>query len=99
RRGHGEDEARSGHGAGHQPDSWMTDFVQLNASANGARHSMPRSRARPANTLSSHQSRPRWDGKTLLSSSTFRRMVSAERGTYTDRRLMSPSHFGISYAR
>lgn len=40
----------------------MTDFVQVNASAYGARHSMPRSRARPRKTSSSHQSRLRCDG-------------------------------------
>ena len=74
----------------------MTDFVQVNASAYGARHSMPRSRARPRKTSSSHQSRPRWDGKHLCSSSTLRCARSAGNGTYIDGRPRSPSHFGIS---
>jgi polysaccharide pyruvyl transferase WcaK-like protein len=44
------------------PAGTITDFAHLKASAYGARHSMPRSRARPRKTSSSHQSRPRCDG-------------------------------------
>jgi hypothetical protein len=50
----------------------ITDFAHLNASAYCARHSMPRNRARPRKTSSSHQSRPRCDGKHLCSNSTLR---------------------------
>ena len=77
----------------------MMDLAQVNASAYGARHSIPRNRARPKNTSSSHQSRARCDGKHLWSSSTFRRARSGDSGTYTDGRPRSPSHLGISYAR
>ena len=44
------------------------------------RHSMPRRRAIPRNTSSSHQSRSRWEGKHLCSSSTLRRAMSADSG-------------------
>lgn len=49
-----------------------TILVQLNASAYVALHSMPRRRASPRNTSSSHQSRYCCEGKHLFSSSTLR---------------------------